>query len=150
MATKKKASAKKFFSAEAKAKAVRLLAEEGNTLKKVAKKIGCSVASLQSWKKAAGAVSVETAVEEFAEVTAKPTKKTKKVGRRGKKMVKKTAAKTAPVQKSSITFDEFVQDYWSECEGATDALRLSPDITPRAVEYVNNVLRYAYDKFGGQ
>ena len=44
-------------------------------------------------------------------------------------------------------FDEFVQDYWSECAEAADVLRLPPDIAPKAVQYVNNVLRYAYDQF---
>jgi len=137
MANKKQATAKKSFSSEAKTEAVQLITQEGYTLKQAAEKMGCSVASLQNWKKAADAGGGKTSV--------KATKK-RKARKKGKKTAKK-AVIMAPVQKSSITFDEFAQNYWSEYSGAADVLRLPPDIAPKAVEYVNNVLRYAYDQF---
>jgi hypothetical protein len=61
-------------------------------------------------------------------------------------MVAALTVTAAPVGKPTITFDEFVQDYWKEYKGASDVLRLPPDIMPKAVQYVNDVLRYAYGR----
>ena len=49
----KSAKGKKSFSAEVKAEAVQLLAE-GATVSQVAGLMGCSINSIQNWKKAAG------------------------------------------------------------------------------------------------
>jgi len=158
MAPKKKPT-KHSFSPEIKAEALRLVFEEGYTAKKAAEFAGCSTFSIQQWKAAAkknGNGKVKAATKTVADtVSAEPTvkiaktvKKTKKAGKKGKKVAKKiaeTAAVTtgiAPV----VTFDAFVHAYWNECPGATDLLQLPPDIMPTAVEYVNNVLRYAYDR----
>jgi len=133
---KKKASVRKSFSPEIKAEALRLIREEGYTAKQAAEYAGCSTFSIQQWK--------------AAEPGAKSVKKTKKTKRRKRKNVAKTTVGIAPAEKPLITFDEFVQEYWNECEGASDVLRLPPDIMPKAVQYVNNVLQYAYDRFCGR
>jgi transposase-like protein len=127
---KKKASVRKSFSPEIKAEALRLIREEGYTAKQAAEYAGCSTFSIQQWK--------------ATEPGAKSAKKSKR--RKRKNVVKMTVGIT-PTEKPPITFDEFVQEYWNECEGASDVLRLPPDIMPKAVQYVNNVLQYAYDRF---
>jgi len=160
MATKKaskKASTKKSFTPEEKTEAVRLITQGNYTLKQAAAEMGCSVASLQNWKKAAD-------METTAEPTVKSTKKRgkKKTKKALKKATKKSAKKvakapwqtkgvtgTAPVGQPPISFDEFAQGYWRLPE-ASGILSLPSDIIPEAVQYVNNVLWYAYDRLNGQ
>jgi len=137
MATKKTTFARKSYSPEAKAEALRLIFEDGYTVKQVAEQMGCSVNSIQNWKTAAPAVK-----------SAKKGRKGKKKRRR--KSVTMTVAGATPAKKPLVSFDEFVQGYWSECAGAMDIMRLPPDITPQAVEHINNVLRYAYNRLGGE
>ena len=149
---KKKAPVKKSFSPEIKAEALRLIREEGYTAKQAAEYAGCSVQAIQQWKAAAKSGKMKAAAKETtngtktAEPAVKSAKKAKK-GKRRRKGIKKTTVVTAPAEKPLITFDEFVQDYWNECEGASDVLCLPPDIMPKAVQYVNDVLQYAYDRF---
>ena len=138
MANKRKVSGRKSFSAETKAEALRLIREENYTARQVATQIGCSIQAIQQWKAAA---------KKLAEPSVKPIKKTKRIKQRRGKGVAKTTGGIAPTVKPSISFDEFAQRYWSECAGASDILRLPPDITPTAIQYVNSVLRYAYDRF---
>ena len=147
MAPKKKAT-KKSFTPEIRAEAMRLIFEEKYTAKRAAEAIGCSTFSIQQWKAAAKKNGKKPATKavadtESAEPTVKKVKKTKKASKKGKKVAKKTA-QVVSAGKPLISFDEFAQGYWSECEGAADVLCLPPDIAPKAVEYVNNVLRYAY------
>ena len=115
---------KKTFSPETKAEAIRLLSE-GYTMQQAADHIGCNVNSIQKWK----AVSKKA--------------RKKSVKRKVKKVSKSTIVATG-------TFDEFVQNYWREHADAAEVLQLPPDLAPKAVQYVNNVLRYAYDQLGGQ
>ena len=161
MAPKKKVT-KKSFTPEIRAEAMRLVFEDGYTAKQAAEFAGCSTFTIQQWKAAAKkngngkAKSAKKTVEdtESAEPTVKAVKKTKKASKKSKKVAKKAAkavsADVAPCCASAVSFDEFVQGYWSECKGATAVLQLSPDLAPQAVEYVNNVLRYAYGKFNGK
>jgi len=126
---------------------------EGYTAKQAAEYAGCSTFSIQQWKAAAKSDKMKTAVKETAEETevAEPTvksvKKAKKAKRRRRNGKTKAVVVAVSVEKPSISFDEFVQDYWSEHPEAADVLRLPPDLMPKAVEYVNNVLRYTYDRF---
>ena len=137
-------------------------------MKQVAAKIGCSVASLQSWKNAASHEETKASVkaklkeidekvkqeiaEESAKATAKATakavKKSKKT-RKSKKATKKSVA-PAPVSTSSkqISLDEFIQDYWTKRPEAVNIFRfpLPPDEIAEAVKHVNNILLYAYEK----
>ena len=128
-----------------------MIRDEKYTAKQAAEYAGCSLAAIQQWKAAAKAGKIKIAANgaKTAEPVVKSVKKSKKSKKR-RKGTTKTTVVTAPVEKPIITFDEFVQDYWSECEGAADILRLPPDITPKAIEYVYNVLRYAYDRCCGE
>jgi hypothetical protein len=124
----------KSFSAEEKADALQLL-KDGHTLKEVAQQTGCSVASLQSWKKAAGV---------------------KKNGKKKKaKSKKKSAAVVVGAECSCeccrcVPFEDFVHDYWTKHPKAGEVLKLPPDMMSEAVRYVNNVLKYAYDHLCGK
>ena len=92
-------------------------------MKEVAAQIGCSVNSIQSWKK-------QYKVQESGEPTPK------KVVRPKVPQVKAT---------TPITYEEFVRDYWSSGTKAVDVL-LSPETGPEIVRYVNEALRFAYDR----
>jgi len=124
----------KTFSADERAEALQLL-KDGHTLKEVADQIGCSVASLQSWKKTAGG---------------------KKSGKKKKaKSKKKGAAVEATIECdcencSCVPFEDFVHDYWTKCPKAAVVLSLPPDMMPEAVKYVNNVLKYAHATLCGK
>lgn len=152
---KKKASSRYGFTPEIKAEALRLILKDGYTAKQAAEYAGCSLAAIQQWKAAAksgktkAAAKKTTTEADTAETAVKSVRKVKKTKRR-RKGVAKTAVATAPAVKPSITFDEFVQNYWSEYEGASDVLRLPADIMPKAVQYVNDVLRYAHEQFYGK
>jgi hypothetical protein len=154
---KKKNANRYGFTPEIKAETLRLIRDESYTAKQAADFAGCSLNAIQNWKAAANAGKIKVAVKgtsngaESAEPAVKPVKKAKKTKRGRRKGVKKTTVATiAPTVKPIITFDEFVQGYWSEYPEAMDIMRLPPDITPKAVQYVNDVLRYAYDRFSGQ
>jgi hypothetical protein len=69
---------------------------------------------------------------------------------KGRCLTTKIAVVAAPAGKPSITFDEFVHGYWKEYKEASDVLRLPPDMMAKAVQYVNDVLRYAYGRLGGE
>ena len=112
----------KTFSADARAEALQLL-KDGLQQKEVAEQIGCSIASLQSWKQQA----------------------------KGKKKKAKSSKKVAAVEVaeecnceccSCVPFEDFVHDYWTKCPKAGEVLKLPPDMMPEAVKYVNNVLKY--------
>ena len=122
----------KSFSAEEKADALQLL-KDGHTQKEVADQMGCSVASLQLWKRAAGG---------------------KKKGKKKKAKSKKKAAGTAVECTCEccccVPFEDFVHDYWTKYPKASEVLKLPPDIMPGAVEYINNVLKYAYNNLCGK
>jgi len=124
----------KSFSAEAKAEALQLL-KDGTPQKEIAEQIGCSIASLQSWKQQA------------------------KGKKNGKKKKAKSGKKVAAVEATTectceccncVPFDDFVHGYWSKSPKAGEVLKLPPDMMPEAVKYVNNVLKYAYDTLGKQ
>jgi transposase len=124
----------KSFSPEARAEALQLL-KEGLPQKEIAERIGCSIPSLQSWKKQVGG------------------KKT------GKKEKAKSSKKSAAVETDAgctcecctcVPFEDFVRDYWTKCTDAGEVLKLPPDMMPDAVKYVNNVLKYAYDNLCGK
>jgi transposase-like protein len=144
MTQKKTKSVRNSFSPEIRAKALRLMAEDGYTLNQTAAEIGCSVAALQNWKKAdkEGTWNAPAVEEWDAEVTTEPAKKTKKVKRR-----KKAVKKATVVPKATMSFEDFVRDYWRKNAKASDVLLLPPEIAPEAVRHTNDVLRYAYEQF---
>jgi transposase len=126
--------ATKSFSVEEKAEALRLL-KDGHTLKEVAQQIGCSVASLQSWKKTAGG---------------KKQGKKKKAKSSKKVAATETTAECDCESCCCISFEEFARGYWAEAPNAEKVLSLPPDMMPEAVQYINNVLKYAYDNLCGK
>ena len=152
----KKKAVRNNFTPEVKAEALRLIREEGYTAKQAAEYAGCSTFSINQWKAAAKSGKKKAAAKESTngtattESTVKSVKKTKKTRRRRRKGATVKTAITASVAKPLISFDEFVQNYWNEYEGASNVLRLPADIMPKAIQYVNDVLRYAYDQFSGQ
>jgi len=125
----------KSFSPEARAEALQLL-KDSISQKEVAEQVGCSIASLQSWKKQTGGK------------------------KRGKKKKAKSSKKVAAVEAAAgctceccncVSFDEFARGYWAEAPHAGEVLTLPPDMMPEAVKYINDVLKYAYDNLcGGQ
>ena len=126
----------KSFSQEEKEKALQLL-KDGYTQKEVADQMGCSVASLQLWKKATGG---------------KKKGKKKKATKSAKKA---TAASASECQCGCdceccccVPFEEFVHGYWTKYPKAGEVLKLPPDMMPEAVKYINNVLKYAHDHLG--
>ena len=120
---KKRSVTKKGFSAKVREEAMRLIFEEKLSMKDAAAKIGCSVNSVQAWKK---------------QYNPEPS-------------VRKTAVQpriSQPQSKSpQIAFDDFVRNYWNGGTRAVDVLLLPPEIGPKVVQYVNEALRYAYDQF---
>ena len=154
---KKKNANRYGFTPEIKAEALRLIRDERYTAKQAAEYAGCSLNAIQNWKAEANAGKIKVVAKgtsnegDTAEPTVKAVKKAKKTKRGRRKGVKKTTvATTAPAVKPIITFDKFVQGFWSEYPEAMDIMRLPPDITPKAVQYINDVLRYAYNRFSGQ
>jgi len=153
---KKKAPNRYGFTPEIKTEALRLIRDESYTAKQAAEYAGCSVNAIHNWKAESKAGKIKVAAmgtsngTETAETAGKSAKKTKKTKRRKRKGVTMTTVAKTATEKSSISFDEFVHGYWSEYKGASDILRLPADIMPKAVQYVNDVLRYAYNRFNGQ
>ena len=97
----------KSFSQEEKAKALQLL-KDGHTQKEVSEQMGCSIASLQLWKRATGG-----------------KKKSKK------KKTAKLAKKTAKVAEECnceccccVSFEEFAHGYWSKAPHAGEVLQV--------------------------
>ena len=127
---KKKNLSKKHFSAKSRAEAMRLIFEEKRTYKQVAAEIGCSVASLQAWKKDYKPTVSEAPVQEKA-VPPKATHSEPK------------KAVTVP----QVSFDDFVRKYWNGGTRAVDVLLLPHEISQMVSRYVNEALRYGYDQF---
>jgi len=121
----------KTFSAEERANALQLL-KDGTPQKEVADQIGCSVASLQSWKQQA---------------KGKKNGK-KKRAKSSKKVAVKADAECTCECCNCIPFEDFVQGYWTKNPKANEVMKLPPDMMPEAVKYVNNVLKYAYENLG--
>ena len=128
------------FSPETKEEALRLVFEEGLTLKETAAKIGCSTASLMQWKAKRQGPKKKKKVKG----TRKKTKSAKKkAGYR--KALAKSVMKTT--ETSQVDFDAFVRRYWNDGTRAADVLHLPPEVSPDVVRCINEALRYAYEQF---
>ena len=124
----------KSFSPEARAEALQLL-KAGHSQQEVADQVGCSIASLQAWKRAA------------------------RGKKSGKKKKAKSGKKTTAVETETectceccccIPFEDFVQGYWTKYPKAGEVLKLPPDMMPEAVKYINGVLKYAHSRLCGK
>jgi transposase-like protein len=115
-------SGKKGYPLKVKKEAMRLIFEEKFTMKEVAERIGCSVNTIQSWKK------------------------------KHKKPRKSASQENAPLPVSRsktvahLPYEDFVRNYWNDGTKAVDVLLLPPEIGPEVIRYVNEALQYAYDR----
>ena len=110
---------------------MRLIFEEKLTMQQVADKIGCSVSCLHSWK-----------------AKHRPSKKSdaKQIPKSVVSQYQPKDDKSVAKKELHVTFDDFVRGYWNSGTRAVDVLLLPPEIGPDIVRYVNEALRYAYDK----
>jgi len=125
---------KKTFSEKVKAKAVQMMLEGSIPQKQIAKKFGCSLASLQSWKGAAqnNGVAQEECEEEVAECAEEPC-----CGKH----------KIMPLQAQENGADDFVRKFWNKNYRAVDMLLAPKDVSAEeAVKLVNEALLYAYEQ----
>lgn len=125
---KSKSPAKKNYPPKVKKEAMRLIFEENYTLEQTAAAIGCSVGAVRQWK-----------------AKHQKAKKTISVGKKPKTSPQQPA-KASEQKKPSIDFDEFARQYWQEGTRAVDVLLLPAEVGPKIVNYVNEALRYAFDK----
>jgi transposase-like protein len=119
MAKKKKNGKKNFTEAQREA-ALEMLAE-GSTLKQTAENFGCSVASLQSWKKQCS--SKPKAAVQHAEppVPISPVEK----------------------PKAQVPFDKFVRKFWEK--RAVELVMMDSAKRDEILDIVNDALQYAHD-----
>jgi transposase len=119
---KKKKNVKKSFTEAQREAAIETLAS-GWTLNETAKAFGCSVASLQSWKKqyrSKPKTAAKQSVAEHPEPTA-----------------------TAEKPKAQVPFDKFVRKFWEK--RAVDMLLMESAKRDEILSIVNEALQYAHD-----
>ena len=123
--------AKKGFSVKDKEKALKLMAN-GVSQSQVAEQIGCSVSSLQAWKKEAkdnGQAAGQDECEETPQCSLDN-------GRTDVPQPKKGSA------------DDFVRKFWNKNFRAVDMLLNPKDVSQEeAIKLVNEALLYAYEQF---
>ncbi len=127
---KSKTPAKKNYSAKVKKEAMRLIFEENKTLEQTAEAIGCSIGAVRQWK--AKHHKAKKATSEAKKPTASPQQP--------------LVGKTSAPKKSPLDFDEFARQYWQEGTRAVDVLLLPAEIGPKVVNYVNEALKFAFEK----
>jgi len=120
----KKNGKKKNFTEAQKEAAVEMIAE-GSSLSQTAKAFGCSVASLQKWKKQYGGKAKA------------PTKKS----------VEEHPDPTPPLEKpkAQVPYDKFVRKFWEK--RAVDVLLMDSAKRDEILNFVNDALQYSYDTF---
>jgi transposase-like protein len=122
---KKKKNNKKIFTEAQRAAALEMVAE-GSTLKQTADHFGCSVASLQAWKKRYGS-KAKTAVKRAVEKTHNPPEP------------------TVPLEKpkAQVPFDKFVRKFWEK--RAVDVVLMDSAKRDEILDIVHEALQYSYD-----
>ena len=128
------------YSPEVRQKALRLLTEKKLSAYEVAKRLGCSNATVLSWQKKeqASAAATETkatpkASEEAPAASVNPSPKTEQQKSEQQKLLPET------------DFDIFMRNYWNEGTRAVDVLLLPPEIGPKVLNYVNEALKYSFE-----
>ena len=109
---------------------MRLLSEENLSYQQIADQVGCSLTTIKNWK----------AAHQSKKPSSKPVPNPV-ASQHLSKDIQHVAVKKTP-----IAFDDFVRNYWNQGTRAVDALLMPPDIGPKVVEYVNEALKYAYEK----
>ena len=104
----------------------------GKTAKEVAEHFGCSVASLQVWKK-----------DDKYKVS------TDDDGDDEQEEQTPTQHRFTPCQKSEpeISRSEFIKQYWRN--RSVESVMETPNTIDERVELINSVLKYAYDRLTG-
>ena len=121
---KRKSKMGNSFSPEIREKAVRMF-KQGQSQRKIAKKLGCAPETVRRWKQLyEESIAARPIVENDT-----PNEKA-----------------TIPKKAKSVEFEEFVRGYWQEGTRAVDVLLLPPEIGPLVLNYVNEALKYAYER----
>ena len=121
---------KKGFSAKDREKALKLMAN-GVPQSEVAEQIGCSVFSLQAWKKKAK--------------NGAPTKD--KCEETPQCCLERGCSEKATTPKNGSA-DDFIRKFWNKNYRAVDMLLNPKDVSPEeAVKLVNEALQYSYEHF---
>jgi transposase-like protein len=125
---------RKTFSEKVKEKAVQLMLDGELSQKQIAQKFGCSVPSLQQWRKALQ--NIEAEQEEWSEE--EYVEESDEV-----ETVQKSIPSPAP---KKGTADELVRQFWNKSFRAVDMLLTPKDVSSdEVVKLVNEALNYAYD-----
>lgn len=119
---------KKSFSPEAKAEALEMLAN-GSTLKQTSEHIGCSVATLQTWKKSTK--------------TGKKAKAAKKTAKKSEKVAEHVEPQ--PAECDAASFESFIREYWCQENRGKELLKSKPLEGFDLFFRINEALQYAYD-----
>jgi transposase-like protein len=122
---KKKASRKE-FTPEQREAAVQML-YDGSSYKEVAAEVGCSIASLQVWRK--------------QHVEGRKTKRKETAPANHTPVADPTPQPPAPTHK--VSFEKFVRKYWEK--RAVDVVLMPPEKSAEVVKLINDTLQYAYD-----
>ena len=158
------ARGKKGFDQEFINSALKLL-EKGYTQKQAAQELGCSLASVTSWKRKFGnskpateeGWSAEEEAEWAKEEAPKKTRgrkpaaksehkpKRKKAAKKAaKKTVKRTAKKTVKrARTADSNFDTFIREYWNRND-MVGLMLDPPQKGAEVVDLVNNAMAYCY------
>ena len=132
---KKTKTKKMTYSPEVRQKAMRLLTEQKLSVYEVAKRLGCSYATVISWQKK----------EQSSTAPAEP-KATPKAPEDAPAASVNPSPK--PVQQKllpDVDFDTFVRNFWNEGTRAVDVLLLPPEIGPKVLNYINEALKYGFE-----
>ena len=138
---------RKSFSEADKAKAVRLVNEQGYTQKLAAAEVGCSTLSLIKWLKEArkgevrkkfDAIDREVKAEVLAEYNARKTKKATRVKKTAKKTSNRKKVTKKVSHKSRPSFGEIAKEYWSTVDVR--------HITPEQMQAQTNALVFVFNK----
>ena len=125
--------ARVLYTKEQKAEAMHLLVNKGWSLDDVAEQIGCSVASLQVWKK------------DYKDGKIKITDMDNGKEEETPSVLQRQAVPSAPpCRKPNVSFDDFVNRYW-QTKSVSDMMDV-PKTIDETVKFVNDVLEYAYDR----
>ena len=115
-----------------KTEAMRLILEEKYSLEQAAAQIGCSTCTIQNWK---------------AESRKSPLPVPKKTAtKQAVSRMRSQQEKTTTLKETQLSLDNFIRNYWDKGTRAIDVLLLSPEISSKVVQYVNEALKYAYEK----
>jgi len=121
---------KKGFSAKDKDRALKLMAN-GVSQSKVAEQIGCSVSSLQAWKKDA---------KDNGQIANQDECETPQC------CLDKGCSEKATTPKNGLA-DDFIRKFWNKNYRAVDMLLNPKSVsTEEAVKLVNEALTYAYEQ----